>query len=142
MNQFDLLLRNSLAALAGETACLTETGNVESLEFGTVAFFKENSWKLCTWHQSSCQKRSSHPGLSIATGCNQIAFGSSKIADRDPKTTLIASSAECSILKRPTAFLLQYSAPLNVFDIDFRKTATAKISQKLELQLQRKLANV
>jgi hypothetical protein len=142
MNQLDLLLQNSLAQLAMETT----TGEAEvsdSLDFATAAFFRESCWKSFDWHRAaSGQKRTSHPGLSISSRNNQVAFGSSKTDGREPATTLIVTPADCSILERRTAFLLQYSAPLTIFDVDYRRSATAKISPELEQELKRKLKRV
>lgn len=142
MNQLDLLLQNSLAALAGGCAAESSAFPVESLEFGCVAFFKESSWKPYSWHRNAHEHRSSHPGISISDTNNQVAYGSSKLENRDPDTTLFVTHDDCSILGRTTAFLLQYSAPLTVFDVDFRKTAVEKVSASLEKKLKRKLADV
>jgi len=142
MNQLDLLLHNSLAQLAME-ASSGEAKVSESLSFATAAFFRESCWKSLDWHRkASGHKRTSHPGLSISTRHNQVAFGSSKTSGRNPDTTLIVSPADCSILECTTAFLLQYSAPLTIFDIDFRRSATARISAELEQELNRKLKRV
>ncbi|NLF98286.1 MAG: hypothetical protein GX569_16260 [Candidatus Riflebacteria bacterium] len=142
MNQLDLLLQNSLAQLAMEAS--TDQAEVtESLSFATAAFFRESCWKSLDWHRAaSGHKRTSHPGLSISHRQNQVAFGSSKTDDRDPATTLLVSPADCPILERKTAFLLQYSAPLTIFDVDCRRSATAKISPELEHELKRKLKRV
>jgi hypothetical protein len=143
MNQLDLLLQNSLASLAAGYDDEPARQRPESLELGCVAFFRESSWKPYAWHRNARQnKRHSHPGLSIASGKDQVAYGSSRIEGREPQTTLLVKPTDCSLLNRPTAFLLQYSAPLNIFDIDFRKTAIAEISSKLKKELNRKLAGV
>lgn len=144
MNQLDLLLQNSLADLAaGFDLNDANATDPSQLEFGTVAFFKESSWRPFSWHRNAKDKtRASHPGLSTATNRNQVAFGSSKLEDRDPATTLFVTPAQCTILDRKTAFLLQYSAPLNIYDVDFRKTAIAKISPNLNKELKRKLVGV
>ncbi len=143
MNQLDLLLKNSLAGLAAGYDDSLAEASAESVKFASVAFFRESSWKPCSWYRNAREScRSSHPGLSISKTRNQIAFGSSSLEGRDPHTTLFASPDECSVLGRKTAFLLQYSAPLNVFDVDYSKTAIEDLSPKLKVELERKLASV
>ncbi len=143
MNQLDLLLRNSLAGLAAGYDDSVAEVSAQSVKFASVAFFRESSWKPCSWYRNAHEYgRTSHPGLSVAKTRNQIAFGSSSLEGRDPQTTLFVSPRDCSILGRKTAFLLQYSAPLNIFDIDYSRTTTADISPELKSELERKLAGV
>ncbi len=143
MNQLDLLLKNSLLGLAAGS-CDDEAEILSgSVEFGCVAFFRESSWKPSAWHCNAREySRTSHPGLSISNVSSQVAYGSSRLEERNPATTLIVSPSDCPILDRKTAFLLQYSAPLSIFDIDFRKTAVADLSPRLKKELERKLAGV
>jgi len=143
MNQLDLLLKNSLAALTAGYNDSTAEISAESVTFASVAFFRESSWKPCSWYRNAREHgRASHPGLSVSKTRNQIAFGSSSLEGRDPDTTLFVSPKDCSILGRKTAFLLQYSAPLNIYDVDFSRTAIADISPWLKNELERKLAGV
>ncbi|HPW59414.1 MAG TPA: hypothetical protein PLK58_12280 [Candidatus Rifleibacterium sp.] len=143
MNQLDLLLKNSLAGLAAGYDDSAAEVSAESVKFASVAFFRESGWKPCSWYRNAREHgRASHPGLSVAKTRNQIAFGSSSLEGRDPQTTLFVSPNECQILGKKTAFLLQYSAPLSVFDVDYSRTSVADISPALKDELERKLAGV
>jgi len=143
MKQLDFLIYNSLSALAGDYADNAADNNCpEVIPFGQVAFIKESSWQTALWYRSSStDKRSSHPGLSISSEKNQVAFGSSGLADRDIRKTLFVAPSDCPVLKQKTAFLLQYSAPVNIYAIDFRKSTTANLTDRLIKELQRKLTD-
>jgi hypothetical protein len=143
MNQLDLLLKNSLANLSASYEDSENCPLINSIAFGCAAFFRESSWKPYSWHRDVKEhRRSSHPGLSISRSHNQVAFGSSHVEGRESDKTLLVSPRDCSVLTCKTAFLLQYSAPLNVFDIDFRKTSIADLSKRCQKELERKLAGV
>ena len=147
MNQIDLLVMNSLAGLAHgfdkPATCSDETVDCSLvIPFGEVAFFKERAWKPSNWYRRARDvSRQAHPGLSLSSKTRQVAFGTSSLKGKDlsDPANFLVQQHDCKLLSIPTLFLLKYSAPLGVHDVDHSKTFKEAISQQMQKKLQQRL---
>lgn len=145
MNSFDLMLKLSLEQsvsdfLAGDSKADSVPENL--LPLGNVAFFKESAWKNSDFYIKPARFRAAHPGLSLSSSNLKIAFGTSKLDNRDwsDSSLFLVNRNQCKILSRDVVFLLKSVAPLSLFDIDYRLDDSAKLSLDALKELKKRLA--
>ena len=149
MNSLDILISLSIEQLGRQYTSAaklrTSKGNSykTSFDFGQVAFFKELVWSRSSKYRKSKSKRRSHPGLCISKNTSLVSFGSSKTEGReknDPKLFFVNSSDSPILSSRPeTVFLLFYSVPASIWDIDTSKSTVGDLQTKTRKRLRKRI---
>lgn len=124
----DLLLMQELESLASYGhKSIDDLPSSYNIPFGHVAFIHEKVWQNESFYKKAKEKRASHPGLSISSSEQKVAFGTSQTDNRsNSKDHFWVSPKECDILNRTVVFLLSLWAPADIFRIDSRKSNTIK----------------